>query len=373
MNLGSILPPHITPFAKASHSFGGQYSDYGEAIWGFEWDPSGRFLAAMGTGDNFSDGGPFLWDLQTRQWYDDSLPSAFWDAVFGDEFTMYPKHECLWCDKIQWKPDGPELETEYRIKFRGEEQPQYYKVKWSPQRKPEAFQILKKYQEAVWSPDGKTLAVQWGNGVELTRNSDFTVIKKEPEELLSFPETGKLYGWSPDGRWLVQFAPKEKPKAITLKDVETGLEQCIAPNLEKYQIEDIAWSPDGSILAIACDRQVIQVWNVDSSTRLLVSLDTKEEHARSVSFSGDGRLMAVMSIAANCRTDRDAPAAVDIWRCDTWQLVAHMPITTNAIGKDPFGYPRLRFNPKEYILATSRCDDWQIEFWKIAPEILDKL
>jgi len=66
------------------------------------------------------------------------------------------------------------------------------------------------------------------------------------------------------------------------------------------QVDDISWSPDGRLVAVATDDRRVIVFDVETGRRALV-LDGYEGEASSVAFSPDGRWLASGSRAGELR------------------------------------------------------------------------
>lgn len=136
--------------------------------------------------------------------------------------------------------------------------------------------------------------------VEATRSSDGTALPETEEALhravvasrleLEVPELGGLLAWSPKGVFVTE--GPENSGTIDIRDDETG-ESVLAFGAHDADINDVAFSPDGSVLATTGDDGTLKVWN--ASTGRLVSSVSAEGSAFGVwgpSFSADGSLVA---------------------------------------------------------------------------------
>ena len=136
--------------------------------------------------------------------------------------------------------------------------------------------------------------------VEATRSSDGTALPETEEALhravvasrleLEVPELGGLLAWSPKGVFVTE--GPENSGTIDIRDDETG-ESVLAFEAHDADINDVAFSPDGSVLATTGDDGSLKVWN--ASTGQLVSSVSADPGAFGVwgpSFSEDGSLVA---------------------------------------------------------------------------------
>jgi len=90
---------------------------------------------------------------------------------------------------------------------------------------------------------------------------------------------------SPDGQWLATAAGEG---AVQIHET-AAWETCYSfPTL--CEINGLAWSPDGGLLAAACDDGNVLVWNFPSGT-LLISRSAHDGAANDVVFSPDGRTL----------------------------------------------------------------------------------
>ena len=136
--------------------------------------------------------------------------------------------------------------------------------------------------------------------VEATRSSDGTALPETEEALhravvasrleLEVPELGGLLAWSSKGVFVTE--GPEDSGMIDIRDDETG-ESVLAYEAHDGDINDVAFSPDGSLLASTGDDGTLKVWN--ASTGRLISSVSADGGAFGVwgpSFSEDSSLIA---------------------------------------------------------------------------------
>jgi len=133
--------------------------------------------------------------------------------------------------------------------------------------------------------------------VDRTRSVDGSVLPEAEEALhravvasrvvKSIPGIGGLLAWSPKGLFVTEGA--EGAGLIDIRDDETG-ETVLSFQGHDGDINDVAFSPDGSKLATTGDDGRLKVWNPDTGA-LLTSRSARGE-VWGPSFSADGSLVA---------------------------------------------------------------------------------
>ncbi|HET7929544.1 MAG TPA: WD40 repeat domain-containing protein, partial [Actinomycetota bacterium] len=133
--------------------------------------------------------------------------------------------------------------------------------------------------------------------VGATRSADNTVLREAEEALhravvasrrdLEVPGVGGLLAWSPKGVFVTE--GREGSGLIDIRDSETGA------SIRSFQghegdVNDVAFSPDGSMLASTGEDGKLNVWN--ASTARLISSVAAAGGAWGPSFSADGSLVA---------------------------------------------------------------------------------
>jgi WD40 repeat protein/DNA-binding SARP family transcriptional activator/class 3 adenylate cyclase len=141
------------------------------------------------------------------------------------------------------------------------------------------------------------LAVQ---AIKTTRSVDGTVLPEGEEALhralvasrleLDVPEVGGLLAWSSKGVFVTE--GPENSGMIDVRDARTG-ERVFAFKAHDGDINDVAFSPDGSRLASTGDDGRLKVWNPSTGTLVSsLSADGRVWGGWGPSFSKDGRLVA---------------------------------------------------------------------------------
>jgi WD40 repeat protein/serine/threonine protein kinase/DNA-binding SARP family transcriptional activator len=141
---------------------------------------------------------------------------------------------------------------------------------------------------------GVLLAIQ---AVQATRSVDGTILREAEEALhravvasrleLEVPGLGGLLAWSPKGVFVTE--GPEDSGLIDIRDGETG-QSVLSFQGHDGDVNDVAFSPDGSRLASTGGDGALNVWD-PSTGRLLSSLSANGE-AWGPSFSADGSLVS---------------------------------------------------------------------------------
>jgi serine/threonine protein kinase/WD40 repeat protein len=157
------------------------------------------------------------------------------------------------------------------------------------QAAPSNIGFSKAVGDVRFSPDGTSIYVAGRSGRSLTVGV-FDWLDAAPKKEFSIGADHRLYAIdvSPDGKTLVaasawensaQAWDTDSSKLITKLDQETG------------GISDLAFSPDGLMLAAACSDQTIRVWNTTIwKERALLRGHVSD--VRAIAFSPDGKRIA---------------------------------------------------------------------------------
>ena len=172
----------------------------------------------------------------------------------------------------------------------------------------------------AFSPDGKTLASN-GRGIHLwdvdTGNLLHTLLRKRLRvtQVIRFANSYQVV-FSPDGKTLASTTiyPYD-PDLLQLWDVETG--ELLHTLEHENFFTDVAFSPDGKMIASASGEGTLRFWNVETGQRLR----TFTEHGydiKSIAFSPDGQTLA---IGSNYTMQGDDGGDLTLWDLDTGTLL----------------------------------------------------
>jgi WD40 repeat protein len=139
------------------------------------------------------------------------------------------------------------------------------------------------FEVLAFAPDGNTVATGSELGYVCLRDTDTGKLRATYAD-----SNVTVYGleFSPDGGTL---AAGGLDATVRFWDVASGEMRFSFDIGRRARIQDIAFSPDGALLATATDR--VEVWDVASGRRVNV-FETLETGAWSVAFAPDGRTIA---------------------------------------------------------------------------------
>jgi WD40 repeat protein/DNA-binding SARP family transcriptional activator len=138
--------------------------------------------------------------------------------------------------------------------------------------------------------------------VDRTRSADGSVLPEAEEALhravvasrvvLSVPGVGGALDWSPDGSMFVTEGP-EQTGVVDIRDAETGESMRSFPGHDP-DVNDVAFSPDGSMLATTGDDGTVKIWDpaTGEELRSFTGPQGDEGAVWGPSFSPDGSLLA---------------------------------------------------------------------------------
>lgn len=150
------------------------------------------------------------------------------------------------------------------------------------------------------SPDGTRVAFVWDGG----HGDTFDIYVKQigvetPLQLTESPEDDASPSWSPDGQQLAFVRRTPGANGVYVVPAVGGTEQRIA-DLGGREVRSVAWSPDGTTLAVAAQsapHAPFAVSVIDLQTRSERPITVPPADHRGdveIAFSPDGRLLAVI-------------------------------------------------------------------------------
>lgn len=248
----------------------------------------------------------------------------------------------------------------------------------------------------AWSPDGEFLAagdyngtsgaiVLWDpeSGGEPRRLTDTVTDGRElvsvdwarASNMLAVSRgSGSIELWDPvDGSFVghlqktplritfeVAFAPDGTLLASAEQDAEIRIwnvtqKRSYRVLKDSGEVHTVAWSPDGRLLASGNSENTVLLWNPHEGTEL-IRLEGHTGAVHCVRFSKDGRLLASSS----------ADGTVRIWGLDVSAAVA---VIDSMHGGDSLGQP-IDFHPSAPRLAAVNGEQTGVCIWQVDPELL---
>jgi len=206
------------------------------------------------------------------------------------------------------------------------------------------------------SPAGPRMAI--GTGGDLWGQSGKEVHLMDTttgQELRVLPQSGDRAAFSPDGRQVATAnwgRYESGTQAVILWDVESGEKLHILPDIR--QVQGMAFSPDGSLLAIGTRSGQVILWNLHDFSHVTLR-EATGDYARALSFSPDGQSLAVGLQSLQ----------VEIWNVPDRRQVQSLRGHTGDI-------PAVAYSPDGTQLASSSLDG-TIRLWDPHPPPIQHL
>jgi WD40 repeat protein/tRNA A-37 threonylcarbamoyl transferase component Bud32 len=190
----------------------------------------------------------------------------------------------------------------------------------------------------AWSPDGKSLAVVFQSGVTLYDAKDFREIKRyAPEKMIND------VAFSPDGSLL---AMGSFDKTILLWNVNYS-EPSQTLSGHTAGVNSVAFSPDGTVLASGSSDATVRLWRVSDGT-LLQKLSGHTDGVSSVAFSSEGKVVVSGSM----------DGTIKLWQASDGALLQTL---TGHTG----GVTSIALSPDGATLASGSYDK-TARLWRVA-------
>ncbi len=232
------------------------------------WSPDGRYLAAQGMQE------VWIWDSGAGEQVARLRNDRFWRSPWAQGISWAPDSKRL---AVSWwygdaSVSGPDLD-ELQVWEVGDKTRRV--AKWP-------LSDLNKAQVA-WTPDGRVLVNSLLSILAVDSADGRVVAQSQPGAPVGF-----LFALSPNGRTVVtdDDGTLHFYDAVTLDhmgQIQTAL----------FGIDSLAWSPDGTSVAVTRRvSQAIQIWSWPEG-RLLGEMMTENLGGRGLSWSPDSSLLAV--------------------------------------------------------------------------------
>ncbi len=176
--------------------------------------------------------------------------------------------------------------------------------------------LLEGHTGRIWSiafrSDGKVLASAGDGTVRLWDVSSRQQIRTFRIDL----HPAANIALSPDGKMIASGGGQDaEADDAHLWDADTGKRLHTFPGHPNNLVHDVAFSPDGKILA-SCDETIVRLWDVNTGQQIRI-LTKHPNMVLSVSFSPDGKTLASGSVADNF---------VRLWDVNTGQQINTLSI-----------------------------------------------
>jgi WD40 repeat protein len=226
----------------------------------------------------------------------------------------------------------------------------------------------------AFSPDGQTLytssigglVLEWDVTGQASFGQRLAVSGQSPNPGTVAPP-GPPLAVSPDGR---TFAVRLGASTVGLFSVRT-LQRLVSFSVQPgvADITALAWSPTGPLLAVGGHSDLVQLWRIDATPRLVRALSGlhpivgEPEAIQDIEFSPNGRLIAASEVFALSQLAGDSStsdsrnrraALLALWQTDTGRLSSGLYPLDLGRGLAPFD--PLAFSPNSRLVAVGAPD-----------------
>lgn len=198
-----------------------------------------------------------------------------------------------------------------------------------------------------WSPDGKHIASSGGDmsgkawDVQVWNPSSKKLITKN-----SVSATAQCLVWSPDSKKIVY---GDNNTLLHVWNIETGTTFLYQGHTSGYQmyIVDVAWSPDGTYIASACDDRTVKVWDAHDGKQTFVT----HRHANPAPMWAVACSPSGTAIASG-----DNAASIEVWEARSGKLITSYTGHTREI-------IALAWSPSSQLIASA-SNDGTVQVWR---------
>lgn len=205
------------------------------------------------------------------------------------------------------------------------------------------------------SPDGQHLAV----GYIVTDYAPMGMMDlwNVPSETVLATHGGCYVEFSPDGE-IVASGGGGVNRTVALHEVASEVQVAIYDNGPGY-LTDLAFSPDGNLLAVANSHNEVRLWDLQTHA-VIRTLAGHTDDVRCVAFSPDGTVLA----AGAGGWDQPSDATIKLWRVADGELLMTLP------GHGDWTHT-LAFDRQGQLLASSGRDSQapysaSLRFWRLS-------